>query len=145
MRISTRGEYGVRAMFYLTLNYGQGPIPVKTIAEEQGISEHYLEQLIGDLRRSGLVSSVRGAQGGYTLARSPEEITVGDIIRVLEGPITPMDCLDSASAEADCGLLGPCAMRKMWKRLQDSMESVLDTTTLASLAQESMFCEEEHV
>lgn len=144
MRISTRGEYGLRAMFYLALKYGQGPIPLKTIAEEQGISEHYLEQLMGALRRSGLVSSVRGAQGGYSLSRPPKEITVGDIIRVLEGPITPMDCLDGAGKEAECGFLGPCAMRRMWKRLQDSMESVLDSTTLACLAEEALFFEEEH-
>jgi Rrf2 family cysteine metabolism transcriptional repressor len=145
VRISTRGEYGVRAMFHLTVHYGKGPIPVRTIALEQGIPEYYLEQLIGDLRRAGLVTSVRGAQGGYSLARPPEEITVGDILRVLEGPITPMECLDRANTEPDCGVLGPCAMRRMWKRLQDSMERVLDTTTLASLVQESLLCEEEHV
>lgn len=145
MRISTRGEYGVRAMFHLTLHYGKGPIPVRTIAEEQGIPEYYLEQLIGALRRAGLVDSVRGAQGGYTLARPPEEITVGDIIRVLEGPITPMECLDNVDSENKCGVFGPCAMRNMWQRLKDSMESVLDTTTLASLVQESLLCEEEHV
>ncbi|HHT73097.1 MAG TPA: Rrf2 family transcriptional regulator [Firmicutes bacterium] len=145
MRISTRGEYGVRAMFHLTLHYGKGPIPVRTIAEQQGIPEYYLEQLIGALRRAGLVTSIRGAQGGYTLAHPPEDITVGDVIRVLEGPITPMECLDKAGAETECGVLGPCAMRKMWQRLKDSMERVLDTTTLASLVQESLFCEEEPV
>lgn len=143
MRISTRGEYGVRAMFHLTLHYGKGPIPVRTIAEEQGIPEYYLEQLIGALRRAGLVTSVRGAQGGYTLSRPPERITVGDVLRVLEGPLTPIECLERKQTEPDCGVLGPCAMRRMWQRLKDSIEHVLDTTTLASLVQESLFCEEE--
>ena len=80
MKLSTKGRYGVKAMFDLALHHGEGPIALKSIAERQGISEHYLEQLIAVLRKAGLVKSVRGAQGGYSLAREPENITVGDII-----------------------------------------------------------------
>ncbi|HHW73470.1 MAG TPA: Rrf2 family transcriptional regulator [Firmicutes bacterium] len=134
MRVSTRGEYGVRAMFDLALNYGNGPIPLKAVAKRQLVSETYLEQLLGALRRAGLVSSTRGAQGGYELAHPPERITVGQIIRVLEGPITPLDCLDTDSGSGPyCGQPDQCVLRGLWKNLQDSMERVLDNTTLEDL------------
>ena len=134
MRVSTRGEYGVRAMFDLALNYGNGPIPLKAVAKRQLVSETYLEQLLGALRRAGLVSSTRGAQGGYALAHPPERITVGQIIRVLEGPITPLDCLDTDSGSGPyCGQPDQCVLRGLWKNLQDSMERVLDNTTLEDL------------
>ncbi|MCL6581714.1 MAG: Rrf2 family transcriptional regulator, partial [Firmicutes bacterium] len=86
MRLSTRSEYGVIACCELARHHGEGPLPLKAVAEEQGIPEAYLEQLVAALRRAGLVRSVRGAQGGYVLSRSPEKITVGDVVRVLEGP-----------------------------------------------------------
>ncbi|NLJ74610.1 MAG: Rrf2 family transcriptional regulator [Firmicutes bacterium] len=139
MRISTRGEYGVRAMFDLSLHYGKGPIPLKSIAERQVISEHYLEQLMAALRKAGLVVSKRGAHGGYELAYAPAEIRIGDIIRVLEGPITPMECLDNGDGDGPyCGHSEQCVMRNLWKRLQDSMEEVLDNTTLESLRQDAL-------
>jgi Rrf2 family protein len=87
VRLSTRGHYGLKAMFDLAQHYGSEPIPLKTVAERQNISDNYLEQLIAILRKAGLVKSVRGAQGGYILARDPGSITVGDIIRAMEGPI----------------------------------------------------------
>lgn len=136
MRISTRGEYGVRAMLDLALHYGQGPISLKTIAERQDISEHYLEQLIASLRKAGLVSSVRGAQGGYLLAKEPTEIRIGDIIRTLEGPIAPMDCVEDN--HESCLKIERCATRVLWQRLRHSMEEVLDNTTLACLCEETM-------
>jgi len=121
-------------MFDLALNYGNGPIPLKAVAKRQLVSETYLEQLLGALRRAGLVSSTRGAQGGYELAHPPERITVGQIIRVLEGPITPLDCLDTDSGSGPyCGQPDQCVLRGLWKNLQDSMERVLDNTTLEDL------------
>ena len=84
MRISTRGRYGLRAMVELALAFGQGPVPLKEIATKQGLSEHYLEQLMGSLRKAGIVKSVRGAQGGYQLAKDPAEISTGEVLRVLE-------------------------------------------------------------
>lgn len=138
MRISTRGEYGVRAMFDLAINHGQGPISLKTIAERQVISEHYLEQLMAALRKAGLVTSKRGAQGGYELAYSPDEIKVGDIVRVLEGPITPLDCLAVNTGTGPyCAQPEQCVLRGLWKSLQDSMEQVLDNTTLEDLRQKA--------
>lgn len=136
MRISTRGEYGVRAMFDLAMHYGQGPISLKVIAERQGISEHYLEQLMGALRKAGLVTSVRGAQGGYQLASPPAKIPVGDIIRTLEGPIAPMDCVEND--DKCCNKFEQCATRVLWQKLRDSMETVLDNTTLENLCEEAM-------
>lgn len=139
MKVSTRGEYGVRAMFDLTLNYGTGPIPLKEIARRQLISETYLEQLMGALRKAGLVSSKRGAQGGYELSHPPEQITIGQIIRVLEGPITPLDCLDTDSGNGPyCGQPKQCVLRNLWKELQDSMKRVLDNTTLEDLRQDAV-------
>lgn len=139
MRVSTRGEYGVRAMFDLALHYGEGPIPLKTIAERQMISEHYLEQLMGALRKAGIVMSKRGAQGGYELANPPEQISIGQIIRVLEGPITPLDCLDTETTTGPyCGKPQQCVLRNLWKALQDSMKQVLDNTTLDDLKQDAL-------
>lgn len=136
MRISTRGKYGVRAMLELAMGYGQGPIPLKVIAERQQISEHYLEQLMGTLRRAGLVNSVRGAQGGYELAFPPGEIKIGQIIRVLEGPIAPVECVEDGVDPA-CERFEACATRLLWERLRDSMTEVLDSTTLTDLCEDA--------
>ncbi|HOB08696.1 MAG: Rrf2 family transcriptional regulator [Limnochordia bacterium] len=135
MRISTRGEYGVRAMLDLALHSAEGPVPLSAIAARQDISEHYLEQLISALRKAGLVVSFRGAQGGYQLAKPPEEITISEIIRTLEGPIAPMHCVEGA--HADCHHVELCATRMLWQKLQASMEEVLSKTTLAWLKDEA--------
>lgn len=132
MKLSTRGEYGLQAMFDLAQHYGEGPISIKIVAERQGISEHYLEQLIAALRKAGLVKSVRGAQGGYILSRDPEEITVGDIIRVLEGPIAPVDCLNADESES-CARAETCVTRGIWEKVRDSISDVLDSFTLADM------------
>ncbi|MDI9420528.1 MAG: Rrf2 family transcriptional regulator [Firmicutes bacterium] len=131
MRISTRGEYGVRAMLDLALHSSDEPVPLSAIAARQDISEHYLEQLISALRKAGLVISFRGAQGGYQLAKPAEEITIGDIIRTLEGPIAPMKCVEDS--HAGCTQSERCATRVLWQKLQASIEEVLENTTLAWL------------
>lgn len=137
MKLSTRAEYGLRAMFELASKYNQGgPVSLRIIAEEQGISENYLEQLIAVLRKTGLVESVRGPQGGYMLASSPDAITVGDVVRVLEGPIAPMDCV-SEESEVDCGRAGCCASRLVWAKVRDSINEVLDGFTLADMVDEA--------
>ncbi|RAL25756.1 cysteine metabolism transcriptional regulator CymR [Thermoflavimicrobium daqui] len=123
MKISTKGRYGLTIMMDLATNYGKGPIPLKSVAERHELSEHYLEQLIAPLRNAGLVRSVRGAYGGYKLAKPPEEITAGDIIRVLEGPIR----LVEASSDDHPG------QRDLWKRIRDAIARELDSTSLASL------------
>src|SRR3954447_6222000 len=99
MKVSTRGEYGVRAMVALAKNYGAGPMSVTAISKNSAIPYAYLEQLILPLRKSGLVEARRGAQGGYRLTRPPEEVKVGEVYRVMEGPIAPMDCVSEDEAD----------------------------------------------
>lgn len=110
-------------MMALGRHYGKGPLSLKTIADENGLSEHYLEQLIGPLRNAGLVNSIRGAYGGYVLARKPEDITTADIIRVLEGPIQPVEIMDDDDP----------AKRELWIKIRDAVKEVLESTTLADL------------
>lgn len=123
MKISTKGRYGLTVMIELARKYGGGPISLKSIAEEKGLSAHYLEQLAAPLRNAGLIRSVRGAYGGYILAKEPDEITAGDIIRVLEGPITPVEGIEDEEA----------AQQSLWLRVRDVVKDVLDTTTLEDL------------
>ena len=105
MKISTRGRYGIRLMLALALNYNNGTIPLKTIAKDQGISEKYLEQIISVLNKAGYVKSVRGPQGGYLLQRRPEEYTVGMILRLTEGCLSPVDCVAPDGAGCEKGML----------------------------------------
>lgn len=132
MRISTRGEYGLRAMLELARLYGTGPIPLKQIAGRQQVSEHYLEQLMGALRKAGLVTSVRGAQGGYTLARPPEEVVVGDVLRVLEGSIE-FDCDDGQPLGSEPHWLPMYSSRRLWRELNARIVQLVDSLTLAEL------------
>lgn len=123
MKISTKGRYGLTIMMELSAKYGEGPTSLKSIAERNGLSEHYLEQLIAPLRNAGLVKSIRGAYGGYVLSREPENVTAGDVIRILEGPISPVDFTEEDDP----------AKRDLWLRIRDSIAQVLDSTTLADL------------
>lgn len=123
MKISTKGRYGLTIMMELARQYGEGPVSLKSIAEKNGLSEHYLEQLISPLRNAGLVKSIRGAYGGYVLPHEPESITAGNIIRILEGPISPVDFTEEDDP----------AKRDLWIRIRDSIAGVLDSTTLADL------------
>ncbi len=123
MKVSTKGRYGLTIMMELARHYGEGPFPLKGVAERHELSEHYLEQLISPLRNAGLVKSVRGAYGGYMLAKEPAQITAGDIIRVLEGPINPVEFDESEEP----------AKKDLWIRMRESITEVLDSTTLADL------------
>lgn len=136
MRLSTRGHYGLKAMFDLAEHYGSEPIPLKTVAERQNISDNYLEQLIAVLRKAGLVKSVRGAQGGYILAREPGNITVGDIIRAMEGPIAPVDCVSEVEP-TECDQAESCITRMVWARVRDSLAEVMDSITLADMLRDA--------
>lgn len=124
MKISTKGRYGLTIMIELARQYGEGPLPLRKIAADNELSEAYLEQLIGPLRNSGLVKSVRGAYGGYMLTRAPGEISAGDVIRVLEGPIQPVEGIEDEKQP----------QRQLWVRIRDAVKNVLDTTTLEDLA-----------
>lgn len=131
MRITSRGEYGVRALFDLAIRYNQGPVPLKQIAERQGISDHYLEQLMAAMRKAGLVKSVRGALGGYELAREPREITVGEILSTLEGPlISPSETEDAIRDD-----MHREALDALWSKINERVNEVLESYTLADLLQ----------
>lgn len=132
MRLSTRGRYGVAALYELALRSDGTPVNLRQIAEGQGLSESYLEQLFLALRRANVVTSVRGAQGGYVLARPAAEITIGDIIRALEGPIAPVSCVtDDEHCARDN--IEDCPTRPIWVRLAQCMNRVLDSITLADI------------
>jgi Rrf2 family protein len=133
MKLSTRGRYGLRAMVDLAQSDGQNPVAAHAIAERQEISERYLEQLLIPLKRAGLVKSIRGAQGGYILGRKSQNITVGDIIRILEGPIAPVECVSEINPET-CDRSDYCVTREIWEKVRDSVTEVLDSYSLADLA-----------
>jgi Rrf2 family protein len=132
MKVSAKGEYGVRAMVILALDFSTGPVPLREIAQRECISYQFLEQIFLPLRRAGLIESVRGAKGGYVLARPPGEIKVGDIIRALEGPIAPVECVAEGKT-GSCSRGDTCLTRGIWQRLRDSMSEVLDDITLADV------------
>lgn len=135
MKISTRGRYGLRAMIDIAAYREQGPIATRTIAERQGISERYLEQLMVPLKRAGLIQGVRGPQGGYTLAKNPDQIKAGDVIRTLEGPLAPVDCVSEVNPN-DCHRAGSCVTRRLWTQVRDSITEILDSYSLAELARD---------
>lgn len=124
MKISTKGRYGLTIMIELAKNFGDGPVSLKTIAQNNNLSEHYLEQLVSPLRNAGLVRSIRGAYGGYVLTRKPSQISAGDVIRVLEGPITLVEGIEDEEP----------AKRELWVRIGNAIKDVLDHTTVEDLA-----------
>jgi Rrf2 family cysteine metabolism transcriptional repressor len=132
MQISTKGRYGLRAMVDLAFHATAAPMPLHIIALRQGISDAYLEQIFSTLRKTGIVKAVRGAQGGYQLARPAVEISAGEILRALEGPLVPVHCVDD-SAPIGCGRARSCITRGFWAELRDHINTFLDQTTLQDL------------
>lgn len=131
MKISTKGRYALRLMLDLALNNTGEYITIKSIAGRQEISEKYLEQIISILNKAGYVKSVRGAQGGYKLAKDPTEYTVGMILRLTEGSIAPVDCLDDDSEE--CSRNSNCVTKEVWVELYEAICNVVDRITLQDL------------
>lgn len=136
MRFSTRGHYGLRAMVDLARAYGLGPVTLTEIAEAEKLSLGYLEQLIAKLRKAGLVEGTRGIRGGYRLRIDPSGVTVGEVLRVLEGPIAPFECASEVSNPGCCERETDCASRQVWERVRDTIAGVLDSMTLADLCRE---------
>lgn len=131
MKVSTRAEYGIRALMELAGRYGDGPVQTHTIAEHQGLPEPYLNQLMATLRQAGLVTSKRGPAGGHTLARPPAQITLREAFSVLEGTTSPWWCVEEE--DPDCEHAGRCGLRPVWQALQAAAEGVLDRLTVADL------------
>lgn len=132
MKLSTRGQYATRAMLQLALKANEEPLSIREIALIEDLSEQYLEQIFRDLRKAGLVQSIRGAHGGYLLNSETEEISVGDVIRAVEGPIMPVSCLASKD---DCEKSAECVSRRVWLKLQNSILEVLDKTSLSDMVE----------
>lgn len=133
MRLSAKVEYGVRAMAVLAYHFKGKPLPLRKIAEQESISLKFLEQIFPDFKRSNLVYSVRGPKGGYMLSRAPNKIRVGDIVRAVEGPITPVNCLAENNNEPYCQRQEGCLTRQVWAKLRDKINDVLDEVYLDEL------------
>jgi Rrf2 family transcriptional regulator, cysteine metabolism repressor len=132
MKLSTKGKYGVRAVFEIARRYGKGPITIKEIADRQGISFSYLEQILHKLGKAGVIESVRGPAGGYLLARKPSDLTIGDIVRTLEGPIALSHCLEPGEYE-ECSQTEDCVARMVWAQVGAKIEEALDSITFDDL------------
>jgi Rrf2 family cysteine metabolism transcriptional repressor len=130
---STKGEYGVRLMAQLASRHGTGPASLTEIAAQEDLPRAYLEQLVISLRDADLVRSTRGAHGGYELARPPEQIGMGEVLRALEGPIAPMICVTDDPNHVTCQRAGFCTVNFMWVRVRDAISGALDSMTLADL------------
>ena len=139
MKLSKRGRYGVLALQDLANEYGTGPVALKSIAERQGISENYLEQLMGSLKRAGFVKSMRGAQGGYILAKEPKDIAIGEIIVAMEGPIAFVDCMQmDGDAPYVCEKADSCSRRSVWDTIGAKINEVLNSITLEEIREKSV-------
>lgn len=136
MKLSTKGKYGLRAFIDLAVWGEEKPVSLNSIAERQEISVSYLEQLMAKLKKAGLVESTRGAFGGYRFGRPVEEISVGDILRVLEGSLEAVECPGNGSDGA-CDGADLCVAKHVWKRINDSITAAVDTLMLSELIEES--------
>lgn len=132
MRISTKGRYGARLMLELALYYGKGPVLLKDIAKREEISEGYLEHLLPSLKAAGLVNSSRGAHGGYTLAKTPSEITLREVVQALEGPLSPAECVHTPNV---CQRVRSCVTRDIWKKLGEKISQTLESVTLKDMVE----------
>ncbi|WP_132282003.1 RrF2 family transcriptional regulator [Natranaerovirga hydrolytica] len=144
MKLSTKGRYGLRAMVDLAVHSKNNNVPISSISERQSISENYLEQIIAKLKKSGLVKSTRGSQGGYSLAKPMAEITVGDILRSLEGDLTPVNC-SLLKEELQCEEEDNCVTKFVWKKISDSINTVVDEITLKDLIEENLKINGENI
>ncbi|MBQ8190015.1 MAG: RrF2 family transcriptional regulator [Lachnospiraceae bacterium] len=131
MKVSTKGRYALRLMIDLATNDDGNPIRIKDVAERQNISDKYLEQIISVLNKAGFVRSVRGPQGGYSLKKTPEDYTVGMILRLTEGSLAPVACVEED--ETDCERQGDCVTYLLWRKINDAINGVVDTITLKDL------------
>ncbi len=136
MKLSTKGKYGLYAMIFLAQRQGEGPQSLKAFGE-LNLPEAYLEQLLGSLRRAGLVNTVRGTQGGYLLSREPEGITVKEILEAMEGPLRFSECVTD-SGQQSCANSGSCPARGVWEYLTGEINALLDRITLADIVSQNL-------
>ena len=135
MRISSRCEYGVRAMVFLATQPHDDPMPLSAISASEGIPTAFLERILADLRRGGLVQATRGVNGGYRLARPPREVSASDVVVALEGPLSLVGCVPDGGG---CDRAVGCSSRQVWRRLDDAITGALNGITLEDLAAEAL-------
>lgn len=136
LKISTKGRYGLRALIDLATYSEIEPVSISSIAARQGISERYLEQLMTLLKKAGLIKSIRGAGGGYVLAKTLGEISVGDVLRALEGSLEPVECA-AYKTEDSCEAAGGCVTKYVWQRINESINQTVNEIKLKELVEES--------
>lgn len=136
LRLSTKGQYGVRAMFEIARCCNRGPVTIREISERQDVSVAYLEQILNQLRKSGIIRSVRGPGGGYVLSRDPGRVSIGEILRELEGPVAITSCLDPKEG---CMRVEGCVTHLLWKSLGENIEAFLNSMTLKDLLEGNEF------
>lgn len=141
MKLSSRTRYGMRAILELALEYGNAPLQIKTIAQREDISNKYLEQLIAMLKSAGLVRSIRGPRGGYLLAKPPAEIQLKDVFTTLEGPMISAECIEHPEF---CPRCMDCVTRDIWQDLQNAINGVLESVTLADLVEKTKSSKENN-
>ena len=144
MAVAQKTEYALRALFELAKRNGNDPVPVSVIAEAQAIPPRFLENVLIQIKAAGIVESVRGRDGGYRLARPPEEITMGQVIRAMEGSVSPVNCLGGRGQE-NCPMRDRCVFLPTWKRANDSLLAVYDGTSYADLLEEEKAQTQKHV
>ena len=137
MKVSTKGDYGVRALVELAHHYGEGPVQSATIASRQEVPEPYLDQLLTTLRRAGFIRSVRGPQGGHALIREPGDVKLSEVMVALEGSLAPIACVDDPES---CTKSGGCVQRGVWEQVRDATQAILENVTIGDLAEK----EREH-
>ena len=138
MKLSTKGKYGLRAFIDLAVWGETEPVSLTSIAARQNISQNYLEQLMAKLKKSGLVESVRGVNGGYRLSRPADTISVGEVLRALEGDLLPVECAAlEPDKDAHCAGAGNCVTKYVWKRINDSVNQTVDSIYVGELVRES--------
>ncbi len=136
MRLSTKGEYASRAMLELSLHYPHRPLHIREISAAQDIPPRFLEQILLLLKRTGYLRSQKGPHGGYYLAKPPSQITVAEVIRVMDGPLAPIDCV-SVTAHQFCPREDRCGLKGLWKEVRDAVAAILERTTFADLVKAS--------
>ncbi|MDQ7784046.1 MAG: Rrf2 family transcriptional regulator [Desulfomonilaceae bacterium] len=145
MPISQKSQYAVRAVFELAKRQGTGATKISDIAEAQAIPQRFLENILNHLKGGGFVESVRGKEGGYLLARPAGDLSVGEILRFIEGPLSPVDCRVGAS-KSSCSMYGRCPFNSLWERAEKALEAVYDGTTFRELVvREAEECQERIV
>lgn len=138
MRLSLRGEYALRALLVLGLNYGEGIVRIQTISEQQNIPKRFLEQILNDLKSAGMVQSRRGVAGGYRLAKSPDQISLASVVRHIEGALAPVSCVSEKFYEkCSCPDEARCAIRSVMKEIREAVVQIAERVTIAELCERS--------